>query len=616
MLPSFRLQAILLLITLLLAACAEVPTTPPPPVQTEQERLLQRAEETVSQAQSSVSPLREALLIEAAKLYVQLNDKPRVKQALEQIATSQLAGQPLVDYALLYSDVLLEEGDYFAARDLLTKPRLEALFNEMPLEQKLAWRGKRADLFSLLGEDESATHEYIALANLQASPADITASHEKIWLLLIDTPDTTLNTLETAANSRTLKGWYNLALLGRQYQGDLRQWAKQLKLWHSRWPGHPAALFPPPSQSQIEAVANAVPGQLALLLPLSGKYARAGKTIRDGFLSAYYNILENEGSTAPLYIYDTNGADISILYQQAVAGGAEIVIGPLRKENLAILAALPELSTPLIGLNYLSESDQAAAPVHNKLLQFGLSVDDEARQIAQRAWLEGHRSALLITPDTKWAATAREAFHKYWTELGGRLITAEPYSLKQTDFSPIIRPALLLDQSKQRRDKLGRTLGKSIEMTEQRRQDIDMIFIIAYPDQGRQIKPTLDFYYAADLPTYATSHIYTGTENPRRNRDLEDIRFSAMPWTIPGTVSDRLKPTTTLRSTYRNLFALGVDAYQLHQWADMMRAYPQTPFFGHTGTLTLSNNDRIQHSYPWAEFYRGKVRLAPELKDD
>ncbi len=615
MLPNFRLQTLLLLFAALLAACAEVPTSPQPQPSPE-ELLLQRAEATISQAQSSTSPLREALLIEAAKLYIQLNDKPRVEQALEQITTSQLSEQQYINYALLYSDVLLQEGDYFAARDLLTRLQLETLSNQIPLEQQLAWRSKRAELFSLLGEDESATHEYIALSNLQALPADITASHEKIWQLLIDTPDTTLKTLEAAANGRTLKGWYSLALLGRQYQGDLRQWAEQLKLWRSRWPGHPAALFPPTSQSQIEAVANAVPGQLALMLPLSGKYARAGKTIRDGFLSAYYNILENEGITAPLHIYDTNGADIGGLYQQAVAGGAEIVIGPLRKENLATLAALPHLDTPLIGLNYLSDSAQAAVPAHNKLLQFGLSVDDEARQIAQRAWLEGHRSALLITPDTKWATTAREAFHKYWTELGGRLISATPYSLKQTDFSAIVRPALLLDQSKQRRDKLRRTLGKNLEMTEQRRQDIDMIFIIAYPNQGRQLKPTLDFYYAGDLATYATSHIYTGTDNPRRNRDLEGIRFSAMPWTIPGTVSDKLKPTATLRSTYRNLFALGVDAYQLHQWADMMRAYPQTPFFGHTGTLTLGDNDRIQHSYPWAEFYQGKVRLAPELKDD
>ena len=615
MLPNFRLQTLLLLIAVLLSACAKTPV-PPSPQPSPEERLLQRADATLSQAHNSVSPQRDTLLIEAAKLYLQLNDQANVKQALEQITTHQLSGRQFVTYALLYSDALLEEGHHFLARDLLTSPQIETLFNEMTPEQQLAWRGKRADLFSLLGEDKIATHEYIALSNLQALPADITETHEKIWQVLINTPETTLSTLEAAATQRTLKGWYNLALLGRQYQGDLRRWTEQLKQWRSRWPGHPAALFPPSSQTQIESIANTVPGQLALILPLSGKYARAGKTIRDGFLSAYYNILENEGITASLHIYDTNGADIVSLYQQAVASGADIVIGPLRKENLATLAAQPVLSTPLIGLNYLNDVDQALAPPHDKLLQFGLSVDDEARQIAHRAWLEGHRSALMITPDTQWAATAQEAFDKYWTELGGRLITATPYSLKQTDFSSIVRPALLLDQSKQRRNKLRRTLGKNLEMTEQRRQDIDMVFIIAYPNQGRQLKPTLDFYYAGDLPTYATSHIYTGTENPRRNRDLEGIRFSAMPWTIPGTVSDKLKPTATLRSTYRNLFALGVDAYQLHQWADMMRAYPQTPFFGHTGTLTLGDNDRIQHSYPWAEFHQGKVRLAPELKDD
>ncbi|OUS10111.1 hypothetical protein A9Q89_11670 [Gammaproteobacteria bacterium 53_120_T64] len=616
MLPSSRLRSTLLLLTLLSAACSELPSQPPAPPPTVQQSLLQRAEQSIRHAQASTSPRREALLIEAAKLYTQLVDAPNVKRALESVDPGQLSGPQLFDFALLYSNVLLEQGEYFTARDLLNDPRLDAHFATMALEQQKTWRSKRADLFSLLGEDEAATQEYIVLSHLQASPDNISATHEKIWQLLINTPDTTLSSLETAAETRALKGWYNLAQLGRQHQGDLRQWAKQLILWQSRWPGHPAVLFPPPSQRQIEAVAKAVPGQLALLLPLSGKYARAGKTIREGFLSAYYHVLENEGNTAPLHIYDTNTADITRLYQQAVASGAEIVIGPLRKENLALLAALPELSAPLVGLNYLSDSAQALVPNHDNLLQFGLSVDDEARQIAHRAWLEGHRSALVITPDTKWAATARQAFHKYWSELGGRLISATPYSLRQKDFSSIIKPALLIDHSQQRANKLRRTLGKKLEVEAQRRQDIDMVFIIAYPDQGRQIKPTLDFYYAHDLPTYATSHIYTGTENPGRNRDLEGIRFSAMPWTVPGIVSDKLKPADTLKSTYRNLFALGVDAYQLHQWADMMRAYPQTPFFGHTGTLTLGANDRIQHSYPWAEFHRGKVRLAPELKAD
>ena len=111
--------------------------------------------------------------------------------------------------------MLLEEGDYFAARDLLTRPHLEALFNQMPREQQLAWRGKRADLFSLLGEDESATLEYIALSNLQASPADITASTAKICPLLIEPPGTKLTTLETDPNGRTTKTWDSPPLRGR-----------------------------------------------------------------------------------------------------------------------------------------------------------------------------------------------------------------------------------------------------------------------------------------------------------------------------------------------------------------------------------------------------------------
>lgn len=614
MLPSYRLAIPALLLTLLVAACAKVPT--PQPMQSPEQSLAEAAAQLLSEAQNSDAPQRQTQLIKAAALYIELEDDSQANTLLASIDSAQLNPQDLIDFALLYSGLLIDKGEYFTARDLLNDSRVNELLPTFNYEQQSAWRRKRADLFSLLGEDVSATQEYAALSRLQTRPEDITETHEKIWQLLVNSPDSTLTSLEAAEQNRTLKGWYNLALLGRQYQDNIRQWSEQLSLWRSRWPGHPAVLFPPSSQRHLELAANRVPGQLALLLPLSGTYAKAGKTILDGFLTAYYNVLKNEGKTSPLHIYDTNKAEINNLYQQAIASGAELVIGPLSKENIATLAALAEHPVPIIGLNYLSKEDQETAPAHARFLQFGLSVDDEAHQIAQRAWLEGHRSALIITPDTKWAATAREAFQKYWTELGGSVTLSTPYALEQVDFSAIIKPALLLDQSQLRAQKLRQTLGKNIEITARRRQDIDMIFVIAYPDQGRQIKPTLDFFYAGDIAIYATSHIYSGTENPGRDLDLEGIRFSAMPWTIPGTISDELRPTNNLQSTYPNLFALGVDAYQLHQWVDTMLAYPETPFYGHTGTLTLDAHNRIQHSYPWAEFHQGKVRLAPALKEN
>jgi outer membrane PBP1 activator LpoA protein len=136
-----------------------------------------------------------------------------------------------------------------------------------------------------------------------------------------------------------------------------------------------------------------------------------------------------------------------------------------------------------------------------------------------------------------------------------------------------------------------------------------MVFLVAYPTQGRQIQPTLEFLYAGDLPIYATSAIYSGTPDPARDRDLGDIRFNASPWTLtdPGQLSPR--PDDRLPQAHRQLFALGVDSYLLHaQLADGMPGLAQ-PVYGQTGLLMMDGNGRVMRLQPWARFRNG--RAAP-----
>jgi len=337
--------------------------------------------------------------------------------------------------------------------------------------------------------------------------------------------------------------------------------------------------------------------------------------IRNGILAAYYNNIISGNHTPSLHFYDTSEQEITRLYQQAIAEKAEIVIGPLRKENLATLNNLDDLPIPVIGLNYLNKEAQTDAFRHNNLYQLGLSVADEARQVAERAWLAGHRSALVITPANNWGAKARRAFSEYFVGKGGTIIASKPYPLDQSDFTDIIKPALLIGQSDSRAKIVQRTLGKKIEYTARRRRDIDMIFMIAQPAHGRSIKPTLDFFYAHDLPVYSTSHLYAGFENIDLNRDLNGVRFSAMPWTLPGMMTNPLLPDESILSAYRHLYALGIDAYQLHQGIALMNSTLQTQFFGHTGTLTMAPGSIIKRKQPWAIFRNSKVRTVSTIRE-
>ncbi len=58
------------------------------------------------------------------------------------------------------------------------------------------------------------------------------------------------------------------------------------------------------------------------------------------------------------------------------------------------------------------------------------------------------------------------------------------------------------------------------------------MFLAATPAQARQIKPALAFQYAGDLPVYATSHLFTGSNDPARDRELSGIRFCETPWLL------------------------------------------------------------------------------------
>jgi len=108
---------------------------------------------------------------------------------------------------------------------------------------------------------------------------------------------------------------------------------------------------------------------------------------------------------------------------------------------------------------------------------------------------------------------------------------------------------------------------------------------------------------------YATSQIYAGHNNPGKDRDLDKITFAAMPWTLPNSGNSATKPDANLHPSYQQLFAMGVDAYQVHQGIKQMDLIPAARLYGNTGTLRLEDG-KVLRQQPWAIFKNGRVRHA------
>jgi outer membrane PBP1 activator LpoA protein len=575
---------------------------------TTREIVIQRADKLISQARQASSPERDQLMLQAAEIYFQQGYPNRANEAISAINKTQLALQPLAQYSLLGADLALLNDDFFAAREFLTNFTVERSITQLPITVQQRWYSQRAQLFDLLGEDQLSLTEYLALSATLTDPQEISATHEKLWGVLSRISSSDLQQQLSTEQNQINLGWLQLADISRNSQGDMQQLQKNIGLWYNTWNWHPAAMYPPASLAAISNIADSLPKNIALLLPLSGRLGASGKTTRDGFLSAYYQVLQH-GSTPPhIRIYDTiSQPDITTLYQQAVTDGAELVLGPLYRPNVEALNQLGDLPVPTITLNYLPSD---TTPVAANLYQFGLSTTDEARQVAQRAWLDGHRRAITIMPDSSLGQRIFKAFEQEWSALGGDLVASGEYKKDQVDFTTVIKPLLLIDQSLARTKRLQKTLNLSIQTgPERRRFDADMVFIQASPTQGRQIKPMLDYFYAGDLPVYATSQIYTGRNDPGKDRDLDKIMFAAMPWTLPNSDSSSTKPDANLHPSYQQIFALGVDAYQVHQGIRQLEIIPAARLYGSTGTLRLEQG-KVLRQQPWAEFRYGKVQKA------
>jgi outer membrane PBP1 activator LpoA protein len=337
------------------------------------------------------------------------------------------------------------------------------------------------------------------------------------------------------------------------------------------------------------------PTKVALLVPLQ---TASGQSVRNGFLASYYYDKQQVANAPTVDVLDTSGGNVIALYQQAIAQGADFVVGPLTKEEVQTLASSGNLPVPVLALNTLDEGRSV-----RNLYQYGLSPHDEADQAAVRAIQNGHSRALIVAPDDTWGQGVARAFHNRFEASGGAVI--ESFAYKNTNLPEQIKAALQAGEA----EKIGierRTLPES-------RKDMDMIFLVAFPQQARQIKPLFRFYNIGNTPVYATSIVYAGKPTPTYDRDLDGIEFDDMPWLIgPEQIgwSEMRERTQTLwpasYNRYPRLYAMGIDAYNLtHQLYSLSKG---SGFQGTTGLLYVDSSQRIKRQLEWARMQNGVPR--------
>lgn len=408
------------------------------------------------------------------------------------------------------------------------------------------------------------------------------------------------------ADAPDAAGWLALAEAYTAHAYDPAAFAGAIAAWQTNYPGHPAQTLLLAELLEQSEESLRPPTKIALLLPLQGQLARVGEAVRDGFVAARFSGLM---SPAPdIVVYDVNAGNAVASLQQAIAEGAGLVVGPLEKGALDAVLAAGELPVPMLALNTATTPPANAA----RLFQFGLRPEDEAIDVAERAWADGRRRMITMVPSNELGERIVTAFSTRWLELGGTLVDRVRFQSSVKSYAAAVRQTFGLQQSEARAAALRRLLKRALVSEARRRDDVDAILLSAPPVEARQILPQFRFLGADNLPIYATSGIYAGAPNPGADRDLDGVMFGDSPWVL-GTGDQGLKRVfgDYWRGGISGLrfFAFGADAYRIIPYLGQMRAQPSMRVAGASGQLYIDRAGLVRRSLTWARFAGGSPRL-------
>lgn len=503
--------------------------------------------------------------LKAADAWSRADNLSRVKQQLDHIHRDQLKPDDASRYDLLHAQLALHEGDAEQALQLTTRPQ------HFPDAQY-------ARAAQLHAQAQAQTGKKWAAAQTRAILHD---------------------TLESDARARNRE--HIMDLLGSLNDKQLRQRSQNLTRDDVMRPWLQEALnqagvttaptIPEPGMAVDESDATGkMPDKVALIVPLSGPFAAAGKAIKQGFLAAYFDDTQARARKTKIEIRDGAGdaSEAIAAYTKAVEHGADMVVGPLARQAVQAIADQDSRPVPLLALNH---------PVSNQLppahmTEFALRPEMEGAQVADHMLNRGLQHAIILTGDSSFADRAGQAFQARFDNGGGHVDTTRQLPDGGVDYSGLLDSMSLQAAS----------------------ADSTGIFLAMPASQARLLIPQLRVR-GNRLPLFATSHIYNNQTDPVSNHDLNGVTFDDAPWLFgaqPGLPSHSTLASqlAAARGGSARLFAFGMDAWSLIPYLDYLHAHPGDYLRGATGRLTADHFGRLHRIPIWVRFSNGLARPA------
>ena len=398
----------------------------------------------------------------------------------------------------------------------VVKPQADIVLPTVPQKSPLALRIEKLELAIRQAEMRQNWPEYLTLSEQLWQLADTEnqlSIEYMVWQTLSKQFNTTLAINQLANNSNPkLQSWANLLTALNQPGLFKRQALQDLAIFEEN------ALY---QANLLDALqwrlkTQQAVRQIAVLLPFKGKYQSISEQIRNGLLKAY--MVSDKSVT--LKFYDSSEDErVLAQYQLAKKEGADLVIGPLTKEEIDQLAG--QNLSDVIALNNTDD------PV---LKSFNFRTQTEALQITKQLNNNDfQRIGILSSEKARDLSTAEEIKTQWLAEGEKNQAVLSTYSLEKLNLRKALGDLINEEQSQERYNNLRWLLGSKLEFFPRTRKDLQAIVLIGKADQVAVFHPQFEFFQL-ELPVYATSNLTpTDLKNIQTNKDLGNVIFPTIP---------------------------------------------------------------------------------------
>jgi len=512
---------------------------------------------------------RQALLLADAAFAWHLAKEPaRARELLARVQARQLTGATAQRYALLNAELALADGE---------PARVAQWLSGSPDQLIPAWQARW--YLAKARQFEAARHVFDA-AMMRARAGELltdnparSRNQQAISALLARLDNATLASRTAAlATTDPMYNYAGRALIARglplprpfrreNYTQSIRQ-------------------RPPP-----EADGYRPPLKMAVLLPFTGDMAAAAAPVRDGLLTGYYARTRRPD----MEFIDTQSTPAGALaaYDQAVANGADFIIGPLNREAVGALFQRGSLPVPLLALN--RSPTPLALPAGS--LSFALAPEDDGIMAAEYLLTRQRKRVLVLEGNDDNGRRAAAAFSTRLTERGGQVIGNVKVEVSA----------------------LPMGLGEQVNQA----GGVDALFFAMRGNQARTVVPQLKLAGLGDIPRVGIWQLLSGGRPSETDTVLDGIAFPRETWAVrpvsglpDANALGAALPTA--QGAAARLFAFGFDAWTVSVYLEKLVGMTHGSLPGATGKLNLDGFGNVLRTPAWSMFRGGQPVLLAD----